>query len=72
MTDHNVTSAVRRVKTPADKKKVSTAYSTEERRHIIREYEKRFSGRGNEDSEAWIQLIRESRTYSDMVCVFDE
>ncbi|MEN8130140.1 MAG: hypothetical protein ABFS45_08065 [Pseudomonadota bacterium] len=63
MTDQKTISATGREEIPARKKNISPAHSAEERRYIIREYKKHFSSKDNEDSEAWVRLIRESRTY---------
>jgi hypothetical protein len=38
--------------------------SAEERRRLISEGEQQFAGRGDEDSEAWIEDIRASRSFT--------
>ena len=39
-------------------------YGAEERNRLIREMEKRFAGRGEEDSEEWIRMIKKSHGFS--------
>lgn len=41
-----------------------SAFVAEERNRLILEMEKKMGGRGEEDSEEWIRLIKESRTFS--------
>jgi hypothetical protein len=38
--------------------------ANEERNRLILEMEQRMGGRGEEDSEEWIRLIKKSRTFS--------
>jgi len=38
--------------------------SAEERRRLIIEGEQQFAGRGDEDSEVWIEYIRASRSFT--------
>ena len=42
----------------------SPAPGAEERNRLILEMEKQMNGRGEEDSEEWIRMIKESRTFS--------
>jgi hypothetical protein len=41
-----------------------SAHTAEERNRLIDEAEKAFAGRGDEDSEAWIRIIKDSRTFA--------
>jgi hypothetical protein len=41
-----------------------SAHTAEERNRLINEAEKAFAGRGDEDSEAWIRIIKDSRTFA--------
>ena len=47
-----------------EERAVKTASGAEERNRLILEMEKKMGGRGEEDSEEWIRLIKESRTFS--------
>ena len=52
---------------PSQKKgqRVETpVYGAEQRNRLIREIEQRFGGRGEEDSEEWIRMIKESHSFS--------
>lgn len=41
-----------------------SAHTAEERNRLIDEAEKAFAGRGDEDSEEWIRIIKDSRTFA--------
>lgn len=51
------------MKTP-EERAVASAFGAEERNRLILEMEKQMGGRGEEDSEEWIRMIKESRTFS--------
>lgn len=41
-----------------------SAHTAAERNRLIDEAEKAFAGRGDEDSEEWIRIIKDSRTFA--------